>query len=368
MLRMMQKLFRLFISGGVIVLGSLGVCQARDDVVPGSRYTSGRGAAMGDAVLPVIDDVAGGLFYNPANLSKIRRREFELKNFMVYGNAGLISNFGLGTLSLTSLSGFLNTLKEGTPSYLGGGAAWMMDIGFPLFSFGVLLQNELAARYNSDQSVTYRSRYQLIPALGTSFHLLAGILRMGYTLQWVNQASGVVTTSSLSSLSYKKGLAQGSAFSHNLALALTIPVKLVPSFHLVVRNLGSAQFQSSTLVSFAQGISGTPADEPMTLDGALGLQAHLSGGVKMNVVGEYRDMSNQSSLSIGRRLAFGTEFVFYNQFFLRGGLSGLNPSAGVGIRHGKGEIAFTYQTVDLGSSTQIVPDARYLIHYQLRNF
>src|SRR5690242_14671582 len=87
------------------------LAYAREDLIPGSRYTSGRAAAMGDAYIPLADDVASGLFYNPANLAKVLKTQFEPFNASFYSNVGNIPNIGNGT-QVTSLSGNLSTLNK----------------------------------------------------------------------------------------------------------------------------------------------------------------------------------------------------------------------------------------------------------------
>ena len=47
--------------------------------MPGARYLSARGAALGDAMLPWGDDGASGLFYNPASLGKIRNTKLDYR-------------------------------------------------------------------------------------------------------------------------------------------------------------------------------------------------------------------------------------------------------------------------------------------------
>src|SRR4051812_28774831 len=80
--------------------------HAREDLIPGSRYTSGRGAALGDAFLPLGDDAAAGLFYNPAVLGKLRKTELEALNFSVYGNSNFFSSAGTNSYNVTNLGSY----------------------------------------------------------------------------------------------------------------------------------------------------------------------------------------------------------------------------------------------------------------------
>jgi hypothetical protein len=238
----------------------------------------------------------------------------------------------------------------------------------PGFACGVLLQTQLAAQYNSTGTVTYRSLYQLIPAIGTGIRLLRGMIRFGYSLQWVNEAIGNVTTSSLTSLAYNKGISQGSGISHNLGVGLTLPIKFLPSFDLVVRNATATSFISPVIYSFAPSSTSVPSTEPMTFDGSFSLQPHLGRGSMLNLVAEYRDILNKSNDALWGRLAFGGELSLRGRFFLRGGYSGGYPAAGFGMKNGKTELSFAWFTAEIGSSYKNDGDTRIMMQYQLRSF
>ena len=68
-------LFCLFI-GGILGLALPGWASEANSV-PGSRYMSGRAAAMGDAFLPLADDGASAVFYNPSAIARLKDPRFE---------------------------------------------------------------------------------------------------------------------------------------------------------------------------------------------------------------------------------------------------------------------------------------------------
>src|SRR4051794_13358195 len=80
---------------------------ARWDLVPGSRYTSARAAAMGDAFLPLGEDGSAGLFYNPATLAKPTPTTLEIFNLSLYGNLNYLGSLDGNFYKITNLSGFL---------------------------------------------------------------------------------------------------------------------------------------------------------------------------------------------------------------------------------------------------------------------
>ncbi len=342
---------------------------AREDIIPGSRYTSGRAAAMGDAYLPLGDDPASGLFYNPADLGKIRKAVFEPINYSIYASSSYLSMMGLNFFQVTSLSSYQATLDSNKRQLAGVGGAILPNFGFPGLAFGILMQSQLAAQANSQGSITYKSLYQFIPTLGTGFRLFDGVVRLGYSLQWVNEAIGTPTVpGDTSPLGYNQGLAQGSGFSHTVGVAITAPIRLLPSVNLVARNVFNTQYNSNSLISFTSTSTGAPATEPMTFDGSFSITPVLGQGVAMNLVLEDRDITNQSGDAFLGHLAIGTEFIFQSGIFLRGGWGDGYPSAGFGMKRPGAEIALTWYTEEIGGSYMSVGDSRFMLQYQMRTF
>ena len=351
-----------------ITLGE-GHALARLDFVPGSRYTSGRQAAMGDAALSVGEDPATGLFYNPASLGKIRKTSVEPLNFTAYANSPVVERATLKSLSATSLSAVAPTLASHPGEFSGAGGALLPSFGFPGFALGILMQSEMTGKANGDGTLTYRSQYQFVPTVGTGFSLLRGMLRMGYSFQWVNQASGTATVATTADpLGFNQGLAQGSGLSHTAGLALTIPMRFLPSLNFVARNIMGTPYRSYSAYSFTNSPSGVPATEPMTFDASFSVHPLLGKGVGMELVAVNRDMTARSGGTLMGRMAFGTEISFRDRVFLRGGWGGGYLSAGLGLKRSGAEFSLAWYAEEVGTHTLDVLDRRYLLQYQLRAF
>ena len=341
---------------------------ARMDAVPGSRYTSGRAAALGDAFLPLADDGPSGLFYNPAALAKIRTVRVEPMNFQFQAASDYLLNPGRNFYEATSLEKYAPTLGVHPDTYPGLGGAILPTIAMPGFSAGLLMQSSFSA--SSDRAnIKYRSLYQFVPALGTGFRLASGILRVGYSLQWVNQASGShVQPIDTKPMGYNQYLKQGSAFSHNLGLALTLPYTYLPAFNLVARNIFGATYRSFTVIHWGQNSTGTPDTEPMSVDASISTLYKAGSGLNINYVLEARDVNNRSQIALIGRLAAGMEIGMRDSFFLRGGWSSGYPSAGVGLKQKRAEFAISWFSEEAGTSYHERRDAKWLVHYQIRAF
>ncbi len=351
-----------------LILGHVSA-YARQDLVPGSRYTSGRAAALGDAYLPLGEDGASGLFYNPAGIAKIKKFQAEPMNLALYGNAGFANSFeATSAYKSTDLSEYKETLLKSN-SYNGLGAQILPSFSTRGFAFGLLMSSQVGAQHDpTADTIRYKSTYQFIPAIGTGVSLARGIVRLGYSLQWVNKAEGDITVPTAQADGYDQNLPQGSGFSHTIGAALTFPTMYLPCFNLVARNVGNTNYGGGSLVPFSKTSPGGPAVEKMSLDGSFSLQPKIGNGVYTNLVAELRDMTNISKLSMLERAAFGAELSFRDAFYIRAGFGSAYPAAGIGFRQKDNEFSLTWYSEEIGGGLRGQRDSRFMFHYRIGAF
>lgn len=352
----------------LVVFG--GVAFADDGVVPGSRYTSARGAALGDAFLPLADDGASALFYNPAGIAKIRHPSVEPLNMELKGNSDFVSMLNRNSVKATSLSSYAPTVEGHEPKAPELGATLFPNASFRGFAIGLLMQSDLKSQAQG-QTIINQSRYQLIPAAGGAVRLFSGIVRLGYSIQYVNEAIGPATLNSTGSptpLGYNQGLQTGAGFSHTFGAALTLPWVYLPSLNFVARNAFGTRYSSKPLMTLADNSSGTPPTEKMSFDGSLSYVSKVGRGSYFNVVAEYRDATNTSHTTTMERAAFGLEFSLRDAVFLRGGLGSGYPCMGIGMRRKKAEFNLSWYSVEDGSTYKSQRNIQYLLQYVIRAF
>lgn len=360
--------FGRFLTVAALVAGTT-LAWARQDRIPGSRYISARGAALGDAFLPWGDDGAAALFYNPANFGKLKGTHLEPINVTGSFNEGFITQFGVDSYKVTSLNSYAPTL-QGKPGTFGGvGGAWTPAFFTRGIGFGVMLQSQVGAQANADGTIRYRSLYRLVPTIGTGIRLADGIVRLGYSLQWVNQASGDVTANPQSdALGYSERLKEGSAFSHTVGAALTFPFAYLPSINVVARNVLGTKFSGTSILPIAKNAAGTPDEEKMSLDASVSVAPRLGGSNFLRYSLVLRDALNSSNFSIFARLATGVEVDLRSRFFFRLGYGSGYPAAGFGIRSKTSEFSLAWFSEEVGQSLHSVRDLKFMIQYQVRAF
>lgn len=338
---------------------------ARMDVIPGSRYTSVRIAALGDSAFSLGDDMGTGLFYNPANLAKIRKFNLEIFNYSILGSSAWLQNLNGNSFNVFNLGSFSPTLDAHPNQRFGSGWSFFPSISFPYVTLGVLTQNEFAAKSNGDGTITYQTVCQLIPAIGTGARFFNGVLRLGYSLQYVNQTVGTQTGDSSSGLNYTSGALQGSGLSHTFGMSVVAPMPALPTFSVVVRNAFNTVYSSSALVGFTSNSGGAPATEPMTIDTAFSFNTRVTAGVVSHWSVAYRDLQNQSGISSPfAHLGAGVEFAIKDSFFLRAGIRTGYLSGGVAIKKPGTEVGISWFQEEIGSSYLGQADSKWMFQFR----
>lgn len=343
---------------------------AREDRVPGARWTSGRGAAMGDAIIGAADDGATALFYNPAGLGSVRHFYVEPMNITILVNKDALNNLGVTQMAkVFNLNKLSITLHDNPAMRPGAGVSYFPNFVFRGLAFGMLFQSRNAAQYTEEGKIHYRTRWELIPTAGIGLRLAGGIIKLGYSIQYVNSAVGdMSTTYTGKNISYFDGIAQGSALSHNLGFIMALPTAYLPRFSAVARNMGGARYRSTSLMKVAKNPSGPPPTEKMSIDASIGLEPRVTHKTKLNMNFEYRDATNTSGTPLAMRAAIGLELGLNDFFFLRTGMAGGYPTFGLGIRRPHADINFTYYSESLSKRFRGPKEAIYMFQYQARVF
>jgi hypothetical protein len=342
--------------------------QAWESLIPGSRYVSARASALGGAFLPLGDDGASAMFYNPAAVGKIRGIQAEPMNLAITGNGGLVDHLGLNSYKAYSLSAYQPQLTASPNSFQSAAFQAVPAFYGKGFSLGMLISDDFGAMSDADGNVRYRSRFQFIPAAALGVRLAGGIVRLGYSFQWVHKAEGDISVPSGGTLGYNQGLLKGSGMSHMVGAALTLPIRFLPQLNLVGRNLGGTAFTGPMLIPYAQNSGGTPATEPMTFDASFSLQPKIDSGVYANFLVQFKDMTARTGTSILGRLCGGMEISLRDFIMLRAGWGQGYPSAGLGFKMKKGEFGVTWYSEEIGTYYHAQRDLRYMFQYQMRAF
>jgi hypothetical protein len=223
-----------------------------------------------------------------------------------------------------------------------GGYGNLTALSWGGFGVGLLFQRQMSA-LSDGTNVTYNANSQVVPAAGYGIALARGVVRLGYSLHYVNQAYGTSTTPSTNtSAAALSGLAEGRGLSHNAAVNFVFPFTYLPTFSILARNIGGTHFVGGSLFTGAQNSVGITPDEPMSVDLAFNWMVRFSGKMKSHWYVQYSDAMSAYSMSVLDRVHFGGDLSLSKSFDIRFGANGMQLSAGVGYRSKASEINITW--------------------------
>ena len=339
---------------------------ARQYYYPQVHYVSSVSESMSGVVLPLSDEVGNALMNNPAALARYSGYRAEPLNLNFVVNNHLVSNSFTSLSKTFSLGGLSSTMNSNPNTEFGLGMSNLTAFSWGGFGLGVLLQ-EFSSATSDGTNAKYHVVSQLIPTFGYGFGMARNIIRVGYSLQYVNQTSGDAITASNSSASFLSGVQKGSGFSHNVSVNFAFPFMYLPTFSVIARNIGGLHFASGGILPRGSNITGAPGTEDTSLDASFDFLVRISGTVKTHWYFEYKDLTKHSAIpTMFEKLSTGMDLAFSPNFSLRGGMTGIAEfSAGLSYRSERSEIALAYYNEKSPFSSTTTWDTRYALQYRV---
>jgi hypothetical protein len=330
---------------------------------PGIRYVSPASQSMGGVTLPLSDETGNSLFNNPAGLARNTKFRAEGLNLNLDGNASLLGSF-TQVPRMFGLGGLTGTLNNETNTIYSGALGNLTAFSWGGLAVGLLIQDRVRA-YSDGTNVYYETNALAVPAIGYGFSLARGVVRLGYSVQLVNLASGVGQTLSDSSASFLGGLSEGRGLAHTASVNFAFPFSYLPTLSLAARNIGSVVYTTGSLLPRAKSPSGPPPTEEMTVDAAFGMMVRVSGQVKTQWYLQYKDINNRVSVPFLEKLNLGLDLSLSPTLSLRGGMTGNQFSAGLGYRSESSEINLAYYQDPTPFQSVSYYDTRFGIQYKV---
>lgn len=347
-------------------LAILGIPEAFADKFNTETSSSIRALGMGDAV---INSERGpyAVFYNPANIAaKNTGTNIQIVNVKFDFNDSALSKYAsLSKPTTFSLGDLYPTLLSNTNSYIANSYSVFPNITIRNFSLGLLYEfNQGAEVRGSDQALRVRARNRFAPTAALSFRLFKGIFRFGWTSQYLNVGDADSWTPqpiSGGTLDFKQFIQSGAGWAHTAGATLTFPVRYLPSFSFVARNIWNTRFDKPQLVKFGDG--STVPDMPMTYDLAAGATFYLGKNLEFHPEIDYRDGLNALNGDQLRHVFGGFELGVFETVKLRAGMAHGYLSFGFGIATRKASIDFAVYADEKDDGLRQNMDTRYAIQY-----
>jgi hypothetical protein len=344
----------------------LKVAEAKPYYYPQLRYVGSANEAMGGVVVPFTEEVGNSLMNNPAGLARFSgyRSEPMNLNFIINGNS--LSNFSSTMFKSFSLGGISGTMNGKPATPFGLGFTNMTAFAWNGIALGFLLQEHSRA-ISDGTNATYQVVSQFIPAFGYAFGMARNVIRVGYSLQYVNETSGQVTAASNSNASFLNGLNKGGGLSHNVSINLALPFTYLPTFSILARNLGGLHYSRTSLLPRGTNIAGVPPSQQMSIDLGFDFQVRISGTLKSHWFFEYKDANKHSSIpTTMERLSTGLDLNLSPAVALKAGMTGIAQfSVGGSYRSEQSEIGLNYYQERSPFNSGPAWETRFALQYKL---
>jgi len=311
--------------------------EGREPTYPEDRYWDAESTALGGASLPLTEDLGMTLMTNPAGLATHERFEVEPSISLETPISTIAGYPGLKFGSL-SLPGFKSDIAAQPGNMLGYGGNILPAIAWKGFSFGVMASERFKA---VTDGTTVDTQYvsQTIPTLGFGIPLARGIIRLGYSIQYVNTtvATNSFALSNISTQNFSQNAQEGAGFSHTAAVGIVLPYTYRPALYLVARNIFGMAYSGAPLIG--GGINSTTlAREPMTADASFSITPRIGDTVSSRWILEFRDLWFAQRTSLMDHVSAGGEMTFAKMYALRLGFNADQLDFGFGFRLGDNNI------------------------------
>jgi len=311
-----------------------------EDATSPELITSARALGMGNAYMSKVDD-AWASFYNPAGLGTVRKLQSHV-NLHLEINSGFLDATGgsgsffesTGNYASAFTAAGVRTLLAAKPGNTTHARVQIYpSITFRGISVGYMYSQQQKARIKSADNSDFElaERVDSGPVLGISASLFGGVIKFGVGASYLTRKElqkdflSTDPTSIDADVDYKKG-----SMVHLTAGArVTLPIFLLPTLSVVVRNSSASDFDS-------EGLGGLPDSIPQTVDAGFSITPFVGRTTRFHIEVNMKDIGNRyEDVPSQRKLVGGFEIGFLRRMFIRGGFGDGWGSGGIGVRNDK---------------------------------
>lgn len=328
--------------------------------------TSSRALGMGNAYLGKVDD-SWAAFYNPAGLGTVRGFQFHIANAHLELNNGYMDvTAGDGAFTdvftkyFDSLSaeGMRNRLEENPGTSTHGRIQFFPNMTFRGLTLGYFYSKQNRARLleaAGDYEIAERTDFG--PVMALNFSLWGGVFKFGASAMYLTrkQLQKDFAASNATTIDADVDYRKGTMTLLTIGSRLTLPVFMLPTFSVVMRN-------SSQSGWYSPDYGGAPEEIPQTLDAGFSVTPILGNVFRMHLEVNQKDIGNKySDTPKARKLTGGVEFDYRRMMFVRFGYGDGWGSAGIGVRRRDFIFDLTTYGVELSDKFRKEEDRRWVL-------
>ncbi len=333
-------------------------------------YNGARTMAMGGAYVTTVNDETA-VFHNPGGLGRLRDPFFTAVDPEIDISANLTDFVRLNSVGkLTSIQGLLELLNRNPGKHFHSRYQLSPSIALPNFGIGMLVNWKFDGEVDPT-GTDFKFRYQndYAGAIAYNLRLWDGIVKIGLSGKLINRVE-IETTAPADStgLEVKDLASEGMGLGVDGALILTAPVRYLPSFGVVVRDIGHTAFTMTDGMLYQVG-DRRPRKQEQKVDAGLSFSPILGKATRATLAVEIHDVMTGDEAERGdlmRRFHGGMEINIRDFFFLRGGYNQKFWTAGFEFASERFQLQGTAYGEDIGAPNNPREDRRYIGKFSLR--
>jgi hypothetical protein len=300
-----------------------------------------RQMGMGGASIAVVNDETAVLS-NPNGLGRLRDSFFTIIDPEISASSsGMDTLLGTAVMGSSNPEEVYNDLSDtpGEPYYYKGQI--FPSIVMPNFGLGLLGRYEVLSMRNSDGSFDYNYQNDYSLNVGYNMSFWGGRIKFGMAGRLINRVEYFGTRRAGDSLELSAFATEGMGISVDTGLTLAAPWDWIPTFTVLIRDLGHTSFTAGG-GAFGNSENGTPQTVPQSIDLAVAVFPITGKYSRAVFTIEYTGIDSTAGAEAMDRLRIGTEFNFWDAYFLRAGWHENDWTAG--FEYATGNLQFQMAT------------------------
>lgn len=361
----MKRIFKdtkIYLAGLILLIS--GTSKAREWT---EFYTNTRSLGMGGVNVALTSDETT-LFRNPAALGSFRGTYATLIDPEIEASADFSEKFiTSGVLGAVKVSKAKELLDGNREQFYRAKVQITPSIVTRYFGIGLIYKDEISAIMNSagtEMDTIYHSDMGLV--IGSNYSFLSGIIKFGAGARVFNRIE--VDNANLStsgSLENSAIASEGTALAFDGSLLVQLPVAALPSFGVVVRDIGNTKFDKKDGLRLSSTTQ--PKDVKQTIDAGMSIAPIFDNNMRGLISLEYRDLADAHDENwTQKRLHAGVELNWRDMFFFRGGLNQNYWTAGIEIASERWSWMMSTYGEEVGIKSTPKEDRRYSTKFSVR--
>lgn len=320
-------------------------------------YQGIRQMGMGGAAIAVVNDETS-LLLNPIGLGRLRESFITVIDPEITTNTASVSAIQDLALDVVDIGEIYDELQSHQDKNYFFRAQMFPSFATRNYGFGFLAKYDVSARRRSaDQLLDLQYTSDWAGVIGYNKSFFGGQVKVGVSGRYIDRVEYIGEVDpSVQSLNTKALAVNGTAAAVDLGVSFTSPTQMLPTFSVLVKDLGDTSFTLGKGMRDDYLTIGDPAKIPMEMDVAVALFPIWSNSIRGSFTVEYDNALESGKAE--KKLHAGFECNIADRFFLRGGWNRGYFTTGIEYATTRLQFQFAYYGEEIGTDDNPIKDDR----------